>query len=795
MAVVGEEVLRVETLGGPVQIVVGKLERGQRKPASNQEAERARAEAERDQAQALAAVLSALAVGSPGAELAIEEALGRVASLRVPHASREELGPGRTEHLGAEFIEALASGFLDIVPPQPVPSLDHLELAIPVDLGPLKQASDPVEQSFISFTLKDQDGAPVPGRRFRVELPDGSVREGVTSASGFGGISNLSRDGTATITFLDLDQTDFAFRAALPGLRAPFDSGPVVPPSDEDVSPQDNTFFALRVMDEQGRLLDGVTLELLAGSGKHQLVTAEGLARVDDVPDGSATVALGDPDGERKRLRQSGIGLAGTPVPPGPTVLELPASVDADPAPIVSGSEHTLIITVPPKQVAALEVEDGMFRLDSAVVLPEAETPSDSEHEALTATGVFAAALAFAAANASKRALVAGHTDTSGTESHNQPLSEERAACVRVCLEGNADPANRDRFSALCDARHKIADEKQILSWAATQFGFDSGPGSIDDNAATAVEPTKRFQQAYNDNRGALGVPDADELEVDGTFGPLTWKAVFDCYEAALAEEVSTSDAIDAQLADLAELRQKLAFIDVTHKDQGFGEHFPIDEVGRDDFRSQANRRAEILFFDHGDEPDLSLPPEESEIYLPGNYERAVIDPEDSAEFLELRVCDRAGDPIPGSRVTVSVAQQQQTKIARPDGRVRFFLPAGKSTAFVEWTDPDGANGPERFTQELALDFDADTDADAAADATSPRLANLGYTADTLALQVSAFRVDFARPEDTPDLALLAEAGAWHDGGDRPERGEPLAANQTFPEGSDAEFADSESAP
>lgn len=796
MAVTGEEGLRLETLRGHVQIVLGRVARGA-DPARE-------AELERDRARALATLLDALSLGAPAAEFAVEAALARVAGGRAPHASREELGPNRHAELRREFLGALAGGFLDIVPPIRVRSLDRIELELPEDLGPPKPASDPTESSFISFTLKDQNGAPVPGRRFRVELPDGSVREGVTSGAGFGGVSDLARDGSATITFLDFDQTDFAFKSALPGQRAPFDSGPVVPPSEDDADPEDETFFALRVMDEQGQLLDGVTLELLAESGKHQLVTADGLARVDDIIDASATVALSDPDGVRKRLRQSGIGSAGSPVEPGPGVLELPASVDADPAAVVSGSEQTLIVTVPPKQLAALEVEDGMFRLDSAVVLPEAETPSDSDHEALTATGVFAAALAFAAANSSKRCLVAGHTDTSGTESHNQPLSEERAACVRVGLEGNADPGNRDRFADLCDKRHGVADEKQILSWVAAQFGFDCDPGAIDDEAGTGVAPTKRFQQGYNDNRAALGVPNADALDVDGTFGPLTWKAVFDCYEAALAQEVSTSDAIDTQLADLAELRQKLSFVDAAHKDQGFGEHFPIDEVGRDDFRSQANRRAEILFFDHGDEPDLTLPPENSEIYLPGNFERTPIDPEDSADFFELRVCDRAGDPIPGSRVTINIGQQQQTKAARPDGRVTFFLPADKTTAFVEWTDPNGASGPERFSQELALDFEAAADADgtaaagadalagtdATADATSPRLANLGYVADTLALQVSAFRVDFARALDTPDAALIAEADAWHDGGDRPERSEPLASNQTFPAASDDDTAD-----
>jgi hypothetical protein len=48
-----------------------------------------------------------------------------------------------------------------------------------------------------------------------------------------------------------------------------------------------------------------------------------------------------------------------------------------------------------------------------------------------------------------------------------------------------------------------------------------------------------------------------------------------------------------------------------------------------DDFRSQTNRRVEIVFFERGEEPDLvhaEEDPETSELYLPGFFQRAPVE-------------------------------------------------------------------------------------------------------------------------------------------------------------------------
>ena len=271
-------------------------------------------------------------------------------------------------------------------------------------------------------------------------------------------------------------------------------------------------------------------------------------------------------------------------------------------------------------KVTFVEMADAHFRTNSAVVLPEGEDPDESgSHQAFTSAGVIATALRFNDQHPGRTLLVAGHADTTGTSATNQPLSEERAQVTLALLKGGND--SREKFKELAQARHTVADIKQILSWVSTALAplsFDCDPGQIDDNLATANGPVRNFQRDFNGNRSALG-SSAPSLTIDGSVGLLTWGAFFDCYEFALQQ------ALGADAADLQALRARLVFADPQHESLGFSEHFPVDELGVDNFRSQTNRRVEILFFESGEEPDVAhaaADPETSELYLPGHYQR-----------------------------------------------------------------------------------------------------------------------------------------------------------------------------
>lgn len=287
-------------------------------------------------------------------------------------------------------------------------------------------------------------------------------------------------------------------------------------------------------------------------------------------------------------------------------------------------------------KVTFVELADGHFRTDSAVVLPEGEEPSDgSINDAPTSAGLIGTALRFNSREAGHSVLVAGHTDTSAGDEHNQALSEERAKMALALLVGD-----RDSFVSIGNGRHKTADIKQILASFARSFadlGFDCAPKKVDDNPDKYS--VKKFQEVYNQNLDAFGSSAA--LTPSGTVDSATWGAFFDCYELALQRELS-EDA-----SGIAELRSKLVFADDERRALGFGEHFPIEELGVDQFRSQTNRRVEILFFPPGEAPDLAHAqndPETTELYLPGFFQRKSLtaSPADVAEtklgtiFMEL---------------------------------------------------------------------------------------------------------------------------------------------------------------
>jgi outer membrane protein OmpA-like peptidoglycan-associated protein len=344
-------------------------------------------------------------------------------------------------------------------------------------------------------------------------------------------------------------------------------------------------------------------------------------------------------------------------------------------------------------RVIFMELVDAHFRSNSAVVLPEGEAPSENEAElqSLTAVGAFATALRFNQENRGKKILVAGHTDTTNDVDFNQKLSEERARCALALLIGGDD--QREAFKAICDKRHTVADYKEILAWVSRAFDdlvFDCDPGTIDDDPDTGVEPITRFQAAYNANKEALGATGPD-LEIDGHMGPLTWGGIFDCYELALQQELG-EDA-----AGLRALRGQLVFVDPERRALGFSEYFPVEELGVDNFRSQQNRRVEILFFDEGEEPDAvhaEADPETSEVYLPGFYARSPIDRDGPtlAQIRAIRIPMRfsRGKDFPKPNAIGSLRTLLQTALAAPASTV----------VVVGHTD---AVGPDSKNQEVSL--------------------------------------------------------------------------------------------
>jgi len=337
-----------------------------------------------------------------------------------------------------------------------------------------------------------------------------------------------------------------------------------------------------------------------------------------------------------------------------------------------------------------IEVEDALFRTNSAVLMPEGEAPSSSEHGSTNGIGILARALRFNELHAPKKLLIAGHTDTEASASFNRPLSRERAELTFTLLMGK-----RSRFAELAQARHKVADYKQILSWCSLAFPdvFACDPGAVDDDAASGKDSVKDFQSQYNAGKESLGAEDQADLAVDGVIGPATWSAIFDVYEFGLREELS----VNAE--ELAELRSLVRFLASDVRHVGFGESHPIEEPQKDEFRSQTNRRVELLFFGPGEEPDVDVlrnDPEKSEVYDPELYERTAVPldfPLSETVISPLHVFlldekrQRMGADPKSPDLTAQVAGAPY-RLALPDGSVRTGY-ADKEGMLTEFDLPD----------------------------------------------------------------------------------------------------------
>ncbi len=352
---------------------------------------------------------------------------------------------------------------------------------------------------------------------------------------------------------------------------------------------------------------------------------------------------------------------------------------------------HDLEIDAAGTKLQLVEFEDVLFDTNSAVPLPRPCKPDGSgvSEDGPSALHDVAASLRFAFCYPDKLMLVAGHTDTTADAAINDPLSEKRGQTVLALLVGE-----RDLFRTTCDVQNVKADKVRVLEWADSCLGFPCAPKRFGGNLDKAI---RAFQQAYNDSdRG--GNTEAADLVIDGDFGPASWGAVFDLYEAQIAEILQG----DREL--LAEYRSSLTFVDEDKRSMGFGERFPVDELGRDGIRSQANRRVEVLFFDPKDKPDLGVPLDLSDIYLPGFFvhEPQPVNP-DKLEILPIKAARLATRFSNGRTFPKPSALPTLGELARltSDGHARFVVVG--HTDHTNKTDENEALGLARAEAVAAL--------------------------------------------------------------------------------------------
>ncbi len=322
----------------------------------------------------------------------------------------------------------------------------------------------------------------------------------------------------------------------------------------------------------------------------------------------------------------------------------------------------TVSYSLKPVYLSVVEMEDVLFHLDSAVMMPENpsgkgsqqgttdDPPGSASAEAhekqLAVGGLQALALVYKQfeLDPDKRLVIAGHTDTSGKPGYNFELSEARALNVLYLLT-----VDRENWAQNSAKRHRVEDIQQILRYCDGRWDFDCDPGKIDD---TWGNDTETASESFL--RTAMSEPPESE-QVDALLRTIhathkwpieVWRRVFDLYSESLAGYLQVKPE---ELGGLS--ASLIRWLDDDKKFVACGESFPIDDSQKSNYRSQTNRRVELLLFDKSDAPVLDCPgkvdgkypnkvheSEECPLWDKLNFIPSYIDPRDlNANIFHLR--------------------------------------------------------------------------------------------------------------------------------------------------------------
>lgn len=127
---------------------------------------------------------------------------------------------------------------------------------------------------------------------------------------------------------------------------------------------------------------------------------------------------------------------------------------------VQSGKKTRILITHKKKRVYILELEDVLFHFDSPVLLPDTTATGNgtAQQQRINGLAVLRTCYDHAETHTNQKLLIAGHTDTTGSEAYNIELSQMRADNVLFALLGD-----RDRWVEISNRKHQVEDYQQIL--------------------------------------------------------------------------------------------------------------------------------------------------------------------------------------------------------------------------------------------------------------------------------------------------------------------------------------------
>jgi len=206
---------------------------------------------------------------------------------------------------------------------------------------------------------------------------------------------------------------------------------------------------------------------------------------------------------------------------------------------------------------------------------------------------LLASAFTYAKDNPDRELIAHGHADTSGDPDYNLTISKRRAEAIKGLLDN--DMALWNGVVACKDHKLETEDYQQTFKGLAEKYGWDCDPGDVDNkDGPKTKEGVKGFQTEYNSRYNGT-------LTVDGVVGPKTWEAIGITIRSLLEDYLKNDLKLDPAPT-----------ITYGYPDGNgiypCGESCPIENAGDSNYKSEENRRVELVFYKK-DDPTPAIAP------------------------------------------------------------------------------------------------------------------------------------------------------------------------------------------